>query len=102
MMTTMMMIIIMTILGGLCGHELYPRVSHRAPRQHGSPRLLPRHKPGGYCGSKYFYTYAPQCAVDTDSLPPSHEEVLDAAATKEGDLRRFVAELIKMLSSHLL
>ena len=45
---------------------------------------------------------APQCAVDTDSLPPSHEEVLDAAATKEGDLRRFVAELIKMLSSHLL
>ena len=47
-------------------------------------------------------TKYPQCAVDTDSLPPSHEEVLDAAATKEGDLRRFVAELIKMLSSHLL
>ena len=40
--------------------------------------------------------------MDTDSLPPSHEEVLDAAATKEGDLRRFVAELIKMLASHLL
>ena len=49
-----------------------------------------------------YKVYAPQCAVDTDSLPPSHEEVLDAAATKEGDLRRFVAELIKMLASHLL
>ena len=60
MMIKKMMIMIMTMMlmkipGGLCGYELYPRVSHRAPRQHGSPRLLPRHKPGGYCGNKYFF-----------------------------------------------
>ena len=45
-----------------------------------------------------------QCQVSPDchtSQAPSHQEVLDAAASKERDLRKFVSTLVQMLAAHL-
>jgi len=45
-----------------------------------------------------------QCHVDVithTSAPPNHQEVLDAAAMKENDLRKFIAVLIEKLSPQL-
>ena len=45
-----------------------------------------------------------QCSVDVTShtsAPPNHQEVLDAAAMKENDLRKFIAVLIEKLSPYL-
>ena len=45
-----------------------------------------------------------QCQVDSSShtsSAPCHQEVLDAAASKEKDLRNFVASLVEILGPHL-
>ena len=45
-----------------------------------------------------------QCQVDPDShtsQAPNHQEVLDAAASKERDLKQFVSTLVEKLAPHL-
>ena len=59
-----------------------------------------------HCGLQVlaFCLVTNKCNVDTashTSAPPNHQEVLDAAAMKENDLRKFIANLVNKLSSHL-
>ena len=90
---------------GLRGHELHPRVSDGAPRGHLRPGLLPRDGLSlNIFLSFQLINFQNQCHVDIvthTSAPPNHQEVLDAAAMKENDLRKFIAVLIEKLSPHL-
>ena len=66
------------------------------------PECLTAH----HCGMSVlaFCLVTNQCQVDPDchtSQPPCHQEVLDAAATKEKDLKRFVTTLVEKLAPHL-
>jgi len=66
------------------------------------PECLTAH----HCGISVlaFCLVTNKCQVDPSShtsQPPCHQEVLDAAASKEEDLRKFVGRLVEMLAPHL-